>query len=126
MTRIQSLLTAAVLLRLTPALAQTGVIAPNENLVTDGLPPIPVAIAEAARRYSDFHSAAFWDWHPTRREAIIGTRLGDVQQVYRLRSPGGERTQLTFFPDPVSGASYQPTDGRYIVITKDSGGAEFF
>src|SRR6184192_3999856 len=125
-TRIQSLLSAAVLLRLTPALAQTGVIAPNENLVTDGLPPIPVAIAEAARRYSDFHSAAFWDWHPTRREAIIGTRLGDVQQVYRLRSPGGERTQLTFFPDPVSGASYQPTDGRYIVITKDSGGAEFF
>src|SRR6058998_2603875 len=84
MTKIRSLLTAALLLRLTPALAQTSVVAPNENLVTDGLPPIPVAIAEAARRYSDFHSAAFWDWHPTRREAIIGTRLGDVQQVYRL------------------------------------------
>jgi len=60
MTKIRSLLTAALLLRLTPALAQTGVVAPNENLVTDGLPPIPVAIAEAARRYSDFHSAAFW------------------------------------------------------------------
>src|SRR5205823_1424253 len=35
-------------------------------------------------------------------------------------------SQLTFFPDPVSGASYQPTDGRYIVFTKDVGGAEFF
>src|SRR2546422_6435739 len=57
---------------------------------------------------------------------IIGTRFGDAQQLHRVRSPGGDRTQLTFFPDPVSGASYQPTEGRYIVFTKDVGGAEFF
>src|SRR5258708_33984522 len=57
---------------------------------------------------------------------IIGTRFGDAQQLHRVRSPSGDRTQLTFFPDPVSGASYQPTDGRYIVFTKDVGGAEFF
>ena len=50
MTKTLRLLSAAVLLRLTPALAQTGVIAPNENLVTDGVPPIPVAVAESARR----------------------------------------------------------------------------
>src|SRR5439155_399831 len=31
-----------------------------------------------------------------------------------------------FCPGPGSGASYQPTDGRYIVFTKDVGGAEFF
>src|SRR5213596_1198954 len=126
MTKTLRLVSAAVLLRLTPALAQTGVIAPNENLVTDGVPPIPVAVAEAASRYRDFRAAAFWDWHPTRHEMIIGTRLGDVVQLYRVTSAGGTRTQLTFFPDPVSGASYQPTDGRYIVVTKDSGGAEFF
>jgi len=105
---------------------QTGVVTPNENLVTDGIPPVPATIAETARRYSEFRSASFWDWHPTRREMIIGTRFGDAPQLHRVKFPGGARTQLTFFPDPVSGASYQPTTGRYIVFTKDVGGAEFF
>src|SRR5256884_4557212 len=109
-----------------PAFAQPEVVTPNDNLVTDGLPPVPAAIAAAARPYSEFRTAAFWDWHPTRREMIIGTRFGDAQQLHRVRSRGGARTQLTFFPDPVSSASYQPTDGRYIVFTKDVGGAEFF
>ena len=108
------------------ALAQTGVVAPTDNLVTDGIPPIPAAIAEAARRYGEARSAGFWDWHPTRREMIIGTRFGDAPQLHQVKVPGGARTQLTFFPDPVSGASYQPTEGRYVVFTKDVGGAEFF
>lgn len=109
-----------------PAFAQSGVVAPNDNLVLDGVPPVPAAIAEAARPYSEFRAASFWDWHPTRREMIIGTRFGDAPQLHRVRAPGADRTQLTFFSDPVSGASYQPTDGRYIVFTKDVGGAEFF
>ncbi|HEX9283699.1 MAG TPA: S9 family peptidase [Gemmatimonadales bacterium] len=108
------------------ALAQTGVVAPTENLVTDGVPTIPSGLADAVRRYSESRSAGFWDWHPTRREMIIGTRFGDAPQMHRVKFPGGDRTQLTFFPDPVSGASYQPTDGRYIMFTKDVGGAEFF
>ena len=119
------LLTAALLVP-QPALAQSSVVTPNENLVTDGVPPIPATIPETARRYGEFRTAAFWDWHPTRREMIIGTRFGDALQLHRVRSPGGDRAQLTFFPDPVSGASYQPTDGHYIVFTKDVGGAEFF
>src|SRR6266705_1532763 len=96
---------------------QTGVVTPNENLVPDGIPPVPAPIAETARRYSEFRSASSWDWHPTRREMIIGTRFGDAPQMHRVKFPGGDRTQLTFFPDPVSGASYQPTDGRYIMFT---------
>jgi dipeptidyl aminopeptidase/acylaminoacyl peptidase len=119
------LLTIALLVP-TGAMAQTASIAPTDNLVADGIPAVPAAIAEAARPYSEFRAAAFWDWHPTRREMIIGTRFGDAPQLHRVRSPGGDRTQLTFFPDPVSGASYQPTDGRYIVFTKDVGGGEFF
>src|SRR6266542_5401301 len=128
MRTCSGLLLVALVAPLLPgeAHAQASVVAPNDNLVTDGLPPVPAAIAEAARPYSEFRAAGFWDWHPTRREMIIGTRFGDAPQLHRVRSPGGDRTQLTFFPDPVSGASYQPTDGRYIVFTKDVGGAEFF
>ncbi|HVH10771.1 MAG TPA: S9 family peptidase [Gemmatimonadales bacterium] len=109
-----------------PVLAQSSVVAPSDNLVTDGIPPIPAAVAQAARPYGEYREATFWDWHPTRREILIGTRFGDATQLHRVRAPGGERTQLTFFPDPVSGASYQPTDGRYIIFTKDVGGGEFF
>src|SRR5881409_3513676 len=119
MIQLARLLLVAPLLGAGPLLAQTAAIAPGDNLVTDGIPPIPAGIAEVARRYGEFRAAAFWDWHPTRREMIIGTRFGDAPQLHRVRSPGGDRTQLTFFPDPVSGASYQPTDGRYIVFTKD-------
>ena len=116
------------LMAIPPALArtQTADLAPGDNLVTKRIPPIPATIAEDARRYSEFRTAAFWDWHPTRREMLIGTRFGDAQQLHVVRFPGGARTQLTFFPDPVSGASYQPTRGEYIVFSKDVGGAEFF
>ena len=126
MPRLTCLLVVVVLLPATPARSQTAVLPPGESLVTDGIPPIPASIAEAARRYSEFRTAAFWDWHPTRREMLIGTRFGDAQQLHLVKIPGGARTQLTFFPDPVSGASYQPTDGRYVVFSKDVGGGEFF
>src|SRR5256885_5547968 len=126
MPRLSCLLLTPAPLAPIPALAQSGAVTPNDNLVADGLPPVPAAIAAAARPYSEFRAAGFWDWHPTRREMIIGTRFADAPQLHRVRAPGGDRTQLTFFPDPVSGASYQPTDGRYIVFTKDVGGGEFF
>jgi len=124
MTKLLRLLLVAPLVGGAPLLAQT--VPPGDNLVTDGVPPVPASIAEAARRYSEFRSAAFWDWHPTRREMLVGTRFGDAQQLHRVRLPGGARTQLTFFADPVSGASYQPGEGRYIVLSKDVGGGEFF
>ncbi len=126
MLKLSRLVLTAALLVPSPALGQSEVVMPSDNLVTDGLPAVPAAIAAAARPYSEFRAAGLWDWHPTRREMIIGTRFGDAPQLHRVRSPGGDRTQLTFFPDPVSGASYQPTDGRYIVFTKDVGGGEFF
>src|SRR5437762_13852078 len=99
-----------------PSSAQPGAIPPGDNLVTDGVPPVPASIAEAGRRYSEFRSAAFWDWHPTRREMLVGTRFGDAQQLHRVKLPGGARMQLTFFADPVAGASYQPSVCRHIVL----------
>jgi prolyl oligopeptidase family protein len=38
---------------------------------------------------------------------------------------GGDRTQLTFFPEPVTGALYEPKDGKYFLFLKDRGGDEF-
>src|SRR5256885_3540904 len=76
MPRPSCLLLAIAVLVPRPALAQSGVVTLSDNLLTDGLPPVPAAIAEAARPYSELRAAAFSDWHPTRREMTNGTRLG--------------------------------------------------
>jgi dipeptidyl aminopeptidase/acylaminoacyl peptidase len=107
-------------------LAQSDEVAPNENLVVEGIPKIPLSVAEAARHYSEFRAALFTSWHPTKREMLIETRFGDTYQVHEVKFPGGARTQLTFFPDRIAGASYQPVTGDSFVFSKDVGGGEFF
>lgn len=108
-----------------PAVGQERVVAPNENLVVDGIPSIPMEIADQVGSYTEFRSAGLSSWHPIRREMLIGTRFGDVPQVHRVKFPGGDRQQLTFFPERVGSASYQPTAGSYFVFSKDIGGNEF-
>src|SRR2546426_4927393 len=91
MPKLSCLLLTAALILPRPAFAQSEAVTPGDNLVTDGLPPVPAAIAAAARPYSEFRAAGFWDWHPTRREMIIGTRFGDAprseEHTSELQSP---------------------------------------
>ena len=108
------------------AFAQTGVVVPGDNLVVEGVPKIPVSIAETVNRYTEFRSAGLSSWHPTKREMLIGTRFGDAPQLHHVKFPGGARTQLTFFADRVGGGSYQPKKGDYFIFAKDTGGGEFF
>jgi len=100
-------------------------IRPGDNLVVDGIPAIPDSVAEAASRYTELRSAKAQGWHPARREMLITTRFGDTAQVHEVRMPGGDRRQLTFFPDRVQDASYPPTKGDFFIFRKDTGGNEF-
>jgi dipeptidyl aminopeptidase/acylaminoacyl peptidase len=113
------------LLLVLPVLADDA-IAPGDNLVLDGIPPIPASIAAEVDRYTDARKAALSSWHPTKREMLISTRFADTSQVHLVRFPGGDRTQLTFFKDSAGGASYQPTSGEYLVFNKDAGGDELY
>lgn len=89
--------------------AQTSVITPNENLVLEGIPPIPATLAETVNRYTNFRSAGLSSWHPARREMLISTRFADTPQVHLLKFPLGSRQQMTFFPERVGGGvSNQP------------------
>src|SRR4051794_14625618 len=83
------------------AQAPANVIKPGDNLVVEGIPPVPASVAERVALYTEFRSAALRDWHPKRREMLIGTRFGDTVQLHAVRMPQGARTQLTFFPDRV-------------------------
>ena len=101
-------------------------LTPGDNLVVQGIPAIPATIAERANRYTEFRGAAVFSWHPQRRAMLIGTRFADTIQVHEIKMPGGARTQLTFFPDRVTGALYQPHRGDYFLFSKDVGGGEWF
>jgi dipeptidyl aminopeptidase/acylaminoacyl peptidase len=123
-------LTLACLILSVPCAAQqaapaAAVLKPGDNLVIENIPPIPMALAERTARYGDSRSAVLYDWHPTRREILIGTRFGDTSQVHAVAMPLGERRQLTFFPDRVSRASYLP-NGTSFLFQKDTGGGEWF
>ncbi|MGH9963070.1 MAG: TolB family protein, partial [Pyrinomonadaceae bacterium] len=120
------LLLFAALLFAVPAFGQSAILAPAENLVTEGLPEIPASIAEEVRRYTESRGAGLSSWHPVKREMLIGTRFGDTNQVHLVRFPGGDRTQLTFFSERSGGASFRPKTGEYFVFNRDVGGNEFF
>lgn len=115
------LLAASLLLTLSLVAA-----AAPPNLVVDGIPAIPQELAESVDPYLESRTASFRDWHPQRREMLISTRFGDVPQLHYVRAPGGARRQMTFFPDRVGGASFNPKNGEMIVFSKDVGGGEFF
>jgi dipeptidyl aminopeptidase/acylaminoacyl peptidase len=102
-----------------------GVFPPNENLVTEGIPPIPQTLVQSVNRYTEFRAAGLESWHPTQRQMLISTRFCNTAQVHAVRFPLGDRKQLTFLPEAPSGATYQPTTGDYFVFSNDVGGSEF-
>lgn len=106
--------------------AQEPVLAPTENLVVEGVPPIPISLVERVGTYTEGRSASFLSWHPGRKEMLISTRFGDVPQVHEVRKPGGARSQLTFFPERIASASWRPVSGDGFVFSKDIGGNEFY
>ncbi|MEO8278299.1 MAG: S9 family peptidase [Ideonella sp.] len=101
-------------------------IEPNSNLRLQGIPPLPLQIADEVARYTDFRGHRFVDWHPLRREMLVAHRKsgGNTTQLFRIASPLAEAEQLTDSADPVSSASYEPRDGRFIVFARSSGGNE--
>ncbi len=126
MKKFASLFIAFVLVGGGTILCQDATIAPPEGIVTEGVPKIAVTLVDTAGRYSENRAAFVTDWHPQRREMIIGTRFGNTYQTHLLKMPGGARQQLTFFSEPVYGGRFQPTAGEYMVFQKDIGGGEWY
>lgn len=105
--------------------AQQETVVPGSNLIAEGIPGIPVSLKNEVQRYTESRSASFAEWHPVKREMLISTRFGNVPQLHSVARPMGARKQITFFEEPVSGASYEPAGGKYFLFTKDIGGNEF-
>ena len=124
--RILTMLAVVLFAGVTAVYAQEAVIAPPENLMVDGAPKIPASLAETAGRYGSYRFAVVSDWHPIRREMLVRTRFADTPQVHLVKMPGGERQQLTFYPDSIANAEFHPNGGDYFVFVKDTGGGEWY
>jgi len=97
-----------------------------ENFVVDGIPPVPMSLVDNVKRYTEFRSGSFQSWDPQSRRMLIETRFADAPQVHLVAFPGGDRRQLTFFSEPVSGARFNPKNSNQFLFSKDIGGNEFF
>ncbi len=95
-----------------------------ENLVADGVPPIPPELRADPGRYLEFRAATLQSWHPQRREMLVSTRFSDTVQLHLVKMPGGARRQLTFGAEPVAGGSFRPKTGEFLVFAQDT--AVFF
>lgn len=98
--------------------------ADRSNLVIEGIPDIPVELAERMNQYQQVRTATFQGWLG-RDGALISTRFGETSQLHRVAFPLAMREQITFFPEPVGAAAPAP-DGSGILFTKDRGGDEAY
>jgi dipeptidyl aminopeptidase/acylaminoacyl peptidase len=94
-------------------------------LTAEDMPPVPLEMAERARPYLEARGAGFAGWDPNTRAVLISTRFANTNQLHRVESPMGARTQISFEAEPVRG-SYAPARGDIIVVSKDRGGDEYF
>lgn len=96
------------------------------NRVSENLPAIPGELLERLNQYQNTRGASFQGWVDN-GSMLIATRFGDTAQIHRVSKPMGMREQLTFYREPVGGASIQPAKGgNGFLFSKDIGGNEFF
>jgi len=82
------------------------------ELTADGVPTIPVALADLTRPYLEYRTAIFRGWNVTDHSMLISTRFGNTAQIHQVKFPDADRTQLTFETDPIALASWDPKKSR--------------
>ncbi len=97
------------------------------NLVIENIPDIPQSIKDRMFQYQSTRSASFQDWLHNDKGMLISTRFGETAQIHLVEKSGGARKQITFFNEPVGGASICPDESKNLFLfSKDIGGGEFY
>ena len=90
----------------------------------ENVPQVPASLADSTRPYLEYRSASFAGWNAADRSMLVRTRFANTNQLHRVAAPGGARTQISFEPEPVSGA-WSPK-GDVLLLAMDRGGSEFY
>lgn len=101
------------------------VLSPPSQMHCENVPAIPLSVSERVRQYMQARSAFFCDWHPGGQGMLISTRFGQTYQLHQVKMPGGARKQITFYDEPLYGASFcQDPEANSFVFSLDAGGGE--
>ncbi|HET9397870.1 MAG TPA: S9 family peptidase [Sphingomicrobium sp.] len=120
----RSMLAASVMLA-SAAVSQIPVQTRQVGTATlQNVPAIPADVKASVQRYQDYREAIFRDWLPD-GSMLITTRFGATSQIHRVAAPGADRTQVTFFDEPVADAETIPGTSRFL-LQRDTGGDEWF
>lgn len=92
------------------------------SLILENVPVTDAQMRAAMGQYQRTRSASFQAWLAD-GSMLIRTRFGATTQLHAVAAPGGARTQITFFDEPVRQAVSSP-DGTQYVFSKDTGGSE--
>ena len=115
----------ASLLASSATLAQTPVNTRQVGTATlQNVPEIPAEVKDSVQRYQNYREAIFRDWLPD-GSILITTRFGSTSQVHRVAAPGADRTQITFFDEPIADAETIPGTSRFL-FQRNTGGDEWF
>jgi dipeptidyl aminopeptidase/acylaminoacyl peptidase len=125
MGRISPIVTFCALAALVPALSHASPATRQIGAASlENVPEIPAGTRAAVQQYQNYRAALFQDWLAD-GSLLIATRFGATQQIHRVTAPGSDRTQITFFNEPVAGATTISGTNRFI-LSRDTGGDEWF
>jgi dipeptidyl aminopeptidase/acylaminoacyl peptidase len=97
------------------------------NLVIESIPEIPEEVFQRLQQYGNTRSASLEGWHPSGEGILISTRFGETTQLHWVKEPGGARHQITFFDEPILGATVSPSaEVNGFIFSKDIGGSEMY
>ncbi|WOK37981.1 prolyl oligopeptidase family serine peptidase [Sphingomonas sp. C3-2] len=121
------LCSVALLAVAAPALAQPAAevaVRQQGGATLQNVPAIPADVAAAVQRFQNSRGATFQDWLPD-GAMLVSTRFGATEQLHRVAAPGGARTQISFYSEPVSRAKVIPGTDRFVLV-RDTAGDEWF
>lgn len=94
------------------------------NLVLQGTPPIAPELRDRVVRYLEARFAKLEALSDDGKTALVTTRFAQTQQIHKVASPLGARTQISFEDEPVSKASFVPGSTGSLLFMRDRGGDE--
>lgn len=95
-------------------------------LILENTPPIPPELSADLLRYLEARSASVAAISDDGKTLLVTTRLGASEQIYRVDTANGQRTQVTFEAEPVRQAAFVPGSPGAFVFVRDIGGNEQF
>ena len=86
------------------------------------VPPIPEALRVEVAPYLKARAQRFWGWHPAARRILVSAPDANATQLFVIDQPMGAARQLTFGPESVKEAEFEPKTGGQILLLREVAG----